>query len=146
MTIDKGEFFKYCGRSTQKNQTDFIGRVPSMRLTLVFHFSEIIIKLNHDFKEESMKLLLLALPLMLVAIGCNKNSGSEFQKEKEEVNKEYNEKVQDANQERSEDLESAREDLKDQQKEEAKDYVEESDAARINRGQQEVEVEESQDQ
>jgi hypothetical protein len=109
------------------------------------------------FKEDNMKILLLALPLIMVAVGCNKNAGSKFQKEKEEVNKGYNESVRDANKERreeigdaakkrSEGLDSAQEDLKEQQKEEAKDYIEESDSARINKGEQEVEVEESKDQ
>jgi cell division protein FtsB len=93
-----------------------------------------------------MKILLLALPLMFIAIGCNKNSNTEFQKEKQEVNKEYRENVNEAEQQRREDLNEAREDLQDQQKEEATEYVEESDAARINRGEQEVEVRESQDQ
>lgn len=93
-----------------------------------------------------MKILLLALPMLFVAIGCNKNAGTEFNKEKEEVNKEYKESIKDATQERSEDLDSAIEDLEEQQKEEAKDYVEESEGARINRDQQEVEVEESKDQ
>jgi DNA-binding cell septation regulator SpoVG len=114
--------------------------------------------LVNDFKEESMKILLMALPLMFIAISCNnKDAGTEFKQQKEEVNKEYRESVQDASQqrseeigdaaeERSEELEGAREDLKEHQKEEATEYVEESDGARIDRSEQEVEVIESQDQ
>jgi predicted solute-binding protein len=96
-----------------------------------------------------MKTLLLALPLMMIAISCNRNNrdaGAEFQKEKQEVNKEYRESVNEAKKERREDMESAREDLREQEKEEATEYVEESDRATIDREEQKVDIQESQDQ
>jgi hypothetical protein len=104
-----------------------------------------------------MKILLMALSLTLIAFGCNKKAGTEFQQEKQEANKEYRENVNEAEQkrqeeineakkQRSEDIEGAREDLREGQKEEAKDYIDESDAARVNRGEQKVEVQDSKDQ
>jgi hypothetical protein len=89
-----------------------------------------------------MKSLLLALPLLLIAVSCNnsKDAATEFNQQKEEVNREFNEEVQDLKEERSEDLKDAREDLKEEQKEEAIDYVEDADGARIERETQNIEV------
>lgn len=109
-------------------------------------------------KEEFMKTLFLALPLMFIAVSCNnKDAATESQQQREEVNKEYRETVNEANQERSEaigdaqeerreELDSAREDLREEQKEEAIDYVEDSEDARVDRREREVEVMESDDQ
>lgn len=95
-----------------------------------------------------MKLLLIGFSLMFIAVGCNrnKNAGTEYQKEKQEANREYNKKVQDASQERNKDIHDARKDLQEEQKEEAKDYIDKSDAARVNKHEQEVDVNESKEQ
>ena len=93
-----------------------------------------------------MKTLLLALPLMLIAVSCNnsKDAGTEFNQQKEEVNKEYNEEVKELNQERSEEMMDAKEDLQEEQKEEAEDYVEDAEGARVDESGN-VDVEESDD-
>lgn len=95
-----------------------------------------------------MKLLLIGISLMFMAVGCNKSkdASTEFQKEKQEANKEYGEKVKEATKERSEDIRDASKDLMEEQKEEAKDYIDKSDAARVNKHEQEVDVNESKEQ
>jgi gas vesicle protein len=101
---------------------------------------------HHDFKEESMKILLTGITLAMIAVSCNKSPETNYQKEKQEANKEYQEDVNEASQQRSEDIKDAREKLQREQKEEAKDYIDESDAARVNKSEQEVEVQESEKQ
>ena len=68
-----------------------------------------------------MKILLFALPLMLIAVSCDR--------------------AKDA----SKEMKDAREDLQEEQKEEAVDYVEESEGAVIDEAGQKVDVEESTD-
>lgn len=89
-----------------------------------------------------MKILLFALPLMLIAVSCNKSKDAttEYKQQKEEVNKDYQEDVKDAGQERSEEMKDAQEDLQEEQKEEAEDYVEDAEGARVNKTKQEVDV------
>jgi hypothetical protein len=93
-----------------------------------------------------MKILLTGMTLAMIAVSCNKSAETNYQKEKQEANKEYQEDVNEASQQRSEDIKDAREKLQREQKEEAKDYIDESDAARVNKSEQEVEVQESEDQ
>ncbi len=79
-----------------------------------------------------MKTLLSALSILILAVACNKEPVAEFQEKQQEVNKEYREEVNEANEERIKKMHDAREDLREQQKEEAVEYVEDSEAATVN--------------
>jgi hypothetical protein len=94
-------------------------------------------------KEDLMKTLLSALSILVLAVACNKEPAAEFQEKQQEANKEYRDQVNDANEERIKDVQNAREardkeikdareDLSEQQKEEAVEYVEDSEAATVN--------------
>ena len=124
-----------------------------MQPSLVNWNQTVIIYAGLYSKEGYMKTLLFALPLMLIAVSCNnsKDAGTEYNQQREEVNKEFNQDVNEINQERAEEvndlkeerndeLNEASEDLNEQQKEEAVDYVDEAEGARINRNADEVEV------
>ena len=90
-----------------------------------------------------MKTLFMTLALLTVGVACNKTPETDLNQKQEEATKEYKEEVNEATQDRREEMSEAREDFQDAQKEEAKDYVEESEGVDLNKNQQRIDVDET---
>lgn len=82
-----------------------------------------------------MKTLLISLALVTAFVGCNKTPKAEFNQEQEEARRDYRE-----------DVNEAREDFQEAQKEEAIDYVDESESVDLNKEQQRIKVNETDEQ
>jgi len=93
-----------------------------------------------------MKTLFMSLALLTVSVACNKTPKAELNQEQEEARQDYREEVNEASKDRSEEMNEAREDYQEAQKEEASDYVDESESVDLNKNQQRIKVNETDEQ
>lgn len=94
-----------------------------------------------------MKTLLLGLAVLGFTAACSEKSPqAELNQQKEEARMDYRKDVQEAAQDKNEAVEGARDEFQDAQKEEAIDYVDESDSVDLDRQENRINIEESEDQ
>ena len=93
-----------------------------------------------------MKTLFMAFALLTVGVACNKSPSTDYNQKQEEAKQDYREEVNEAAKDRNEEIKDARKDLQEAQKEEAQEYVEESDGASVDKSQQRINVNEAEDQ
>jgi len=94
-------------------------------------------------KEDYMKTLLITFSILMMTVACSKEDPqATFQQEKEEARIDFREEVNEAERDRSEVVEDARDDLQEEQKEEAIDYVDESESVDLNKNEQRIKVNE----